>query len=107
MPQIIQLRPVASQIINVLLNQQQTTLNVYQKLTNVFVDVYSNNALIIAGVVALNANVIVRNTYLGYLGDFAFYDTFGTVTDPQYTGLGTQYILAYFLPAELTSARVQ
>jgi len=107
MPQVIPIQAVPSQVINVVLNQQQTTLNVYQRGSNMFVDVYSNNVLIIGGVVALNANVIVRNTYLGYLGDFAFYDTYGTGTDPQYAGLGTQYILVYYLSSELTKAYVQ
>lgn len=107
MPQVVPVQAVPSQVVNVVLNQQQTTLNIYQRGTNVFVDVYSNNALIIGGVVALNANVIVRNAYLGYLGDFAFYDTYGTATDPQYAGLGSQYILVYYLPSELSTAYVQ
>ena len=98
---IVPLQPLPSQTVNALLNNQATTLNVYQKnALGLYVDVLLNNALIIGGVIALNLNVIIRNAYLGYVGDFAFIDTQGA-TDPVYTGLGSRYVLGYFAPSEL------
>ena len=47
-----------------------------------------------------NLNVIVRDAYLGFIGDLAFYDTQGD-TAPVYTGLGSRYVLEYFAPSEL------
>jgi hypothetical protein len=39
----------------------------------------------------------VRDEYLGFIGDLAFFDTQG-MTDPDWTGLGSRYILGYFFP---------
>ena len=100
MPQVIPLQAVASQIVNVTLNSQVSQIAVRQCSTGIFVTVYVNNALIIGGVIAENLNAIVRSAYLGFIGDLAFYDTQGT-TDPVYTGLGSRYVLEYFLPSEL------
>lgn len=100
MPLLIPMQATASQTINSLINNQATTLNVYQKSTGLFMDVLLNNALVIGGVICENLNVIVRNSYLGYSGDFAWFDTQG-LTDPVYTGIGTRYFLWYFAPSEL------
>lgn len=99
--QIIPLQPVPSQTVSVALNNQACTINVYTLSTGLYCDLYVNNSLIIGGVVCENNNVIVRDAYLGFVGDIAFEDTQGS-TDPVYTGLGTRYVLAYFLPSELT-----
>lgn len=105
MPLIVPLQPVASQVVNVVLNGQQTTLRVYQAGVPLYMDVSVNDALIIGGVVCEQNNEIVRDAYLGFIGDFAFFDTqpdpsLGPL-DPQPSGLGTRWILAYFFPSEL------
>ena len=100
MPVMIPLQPVASQSVTVLLNQQACLVNVYQKSTGMFTDLYVNNALIIGGVICQNLNVIVRDVYLGFSGDIVFYDSQGA-SDPYYTGLGSRWFLWYFLPSEL------
>ena len=55
---------------------------VYENVNPVFIDLYANGALIIGGVLALNDNLIVRNTYLGFVGDLAVIDTSGAEGDP-------------------------
>ena len=100
MPLLVPLKAVPSQIVNPLINSQATTLNVYQKATGLYMDVLLNNALIIGGVVCENLNVIIRDAYLGYSGDFAWFDTQG-FTDPVSSGIGTRYFLWYFAPSEL------
>ena len=65
-----------------------------------FCDLLVNDTLIIGGVICENANVIVRDAYLGFVGDIAFFDTQGT-SDPSYTGLGSRWILVYLAPADL------
>ncbi len=105
MPQIIPLNAAANQVTSVTLNQQQTTLRLFTGPMGLFIDVSVNGSLIIAGVLCLQANVIVRDAYLGFSGDLAFYDTqpdaiYGA-QDPQYPGLGARWILVYFLPSEL------
>lgn len=91
---IVPLAAVPSQTVTVRLGDQPCALHVYQKSTGVFVDVYVNSALIIGGVAARNGARIVRDAYLGFVGDLAFVDTQGT-SDPQYAGLGSRWILAY------------
>jgi hypothetical protein len=100
---IVPLQPIASQTIQTTLSGQNVQLNVYQKSTGLFIDVYSNNDLVIGGVVCNNQNLIVRDTYFGFAGDFAFVDNLGS-TDPYYTGLGSQYSLTYLEPSDLADA---
>ena len=96
---IIPTQPLPAQTLQVSLSGQAVQLNIYQKSTGLFMDVYSNTVLVIAGVICQNLNLIVRSTYLGFLGDFFFIDTLGA-TDPVYTGLGDQYQLAYLEPSD-------
>lgn len=98
--QQVPLQALPNQTVNVQLNGQSCTLNVYQKSTGLFMDVLVNDVLIIGGVICQNLNRIVRSRYLGFIGDFAFIDTQGTL-DPYYQGIGTRYFLLYLLPTEL------
>jgi hypothetical protein len=44
--------------------------------------------------------VLINRQYLGFVGDFMFVDTQG-VLDPQYTGLGTRWVLVYLEASDL------
>ena len=99
--QLVPLQAIPSQTVTVQLNGQSCTLNVYQKSTGMFMDVLVNDVLIIGGVICENLNRIVRSLYLGFIGDFAFVDTQGSL-DPYYAGLGIRYFLIYFLATELS-----
>lgn len=115
-PQIVPLAPVASQTLRITLQNQPFTLAVYardiqvpdwqpgQIVTNppnfvsiepLFMDVSVNDSLVLGGVLCRNQNLIIRNGYFGVLGDFAFVDTQGS-DDPQYTGLGSRFLLVYW-----------
>lgn len=98
--QTVPLQAVPNQTLQVQLGTQACSLNIYQQAYGLYVDLYVNNVLIIAGVIAENLNRIVRSVYLGFVGDFAFVDTQGS-TDPVYTGLGDRYQLLYLEPADL------
>jgi hypothetical protein len=97
---IIPLKAVPSQFVTVQLGGQNCQINVYQRFYGVFVDLYIDNAIVIAGVPAKNLCLIVRSAYLGFSGDIAFVDTQGS-TDPVYTGIGTRYLLTYWAASEL------
>ena len=101
--QFVPLKAVPSQAVLATLNGQDCQISVYQKVYGLFIDVYVSNVLVIAGVLGLNQNKIVRSAYLGFLGELAFIDTQGT-SDPDYTGLGGRFQLAYFTPAEVAGA---
>ena len=98
--QIIPLQPLPAQVLNVQLDGQPTTLGIYQKSTGLYINVQVNNAEIIGLVIGEDRNRIVRNAYLGFVGDLAFIDTQGTA-DPVYTGLGSRFVLAYIELADL------
>lgn len=87
-----------AQLITITLNQQHCDLVIYTKSINipiedpgtistdpptyenanpVFMDLYVNNISIVGGVLCLNRTKIVRDTYLGFIGDLAFIDTQG------------------------------
>ena len=66
-----------------------------QIVPRVYVDIYVNNALLLSGVPALNAQPMILGTYLGFPGELVFIDTQGKV-DPVYTGLGSRWLF-YFL----------
>ena len=97
---VIPTTAVPNQTLSVALGGQNCTINIYAKSTGLYTDVYVSNSLIIGGVICLNANLIVRDLYLGFIGDLAFFDVQGS-DDPTYTGLGTQFILVYFAPTDL------
>jgi len=70
-------------------------------LYGLFIDVFVNNQLIIGGVICENLNRIVRDSYLGFIGDLIFYDTTKGGNDPDYTGLGSRYLLVYLEQSDL------
>ena len=98
--QLVPLNTLPNQTVAIQLNGQSCTLNVYQKSTGLFMDVLVNDVLIIGGVLCENLNRIVRSAYLGFIGDFAFVDTQGSL-DPYYASIGTRFYLMYFTGAEL------
>lgn len=95
--QIVNIAPQPNQTFTVTLNQQYCTINLQQKNTGMFIDLYVDNSPILTGQICRDRVKIVREAYLGFIGDLAFMDTEGT-NDPYYTGLGTRYILMYLEP---------
>lgn len=92
---IVPLVAKPSQVLVTLLNEQTTTLRVYQKFYGLYIDVLVNDFLIVGGVVGRDRNRIVRSDYLQFDGDFAFFDTQGR-KDPSWEDLGNRWQLAYF-----------
>lgn len=103
----IPLQAEPSQIVNVVLANQPCTIDVYQKDTGLFLDLYVNSGLIIGGVACRYWTRMVRNIYLGFAGDLAWLDTQGVPgsqvnppLDPTYDGIGSRYFLMYLTAAE-------
>lgn len=91
---VVPLNALPAQSITPLLGNQPCKINIYQRLTGLFVDLYVNDAQVVTGVLALNMVKVVREAYRGFTGDIYFYDTQG-VSDPTYDGLGERYVLLY------------
>lgn len=105
--QIIPISDTFSQTLSVTLAGQNCRINLYQKSTGLFCDLYVSDVAIVTGVICQNLNRIVRSLYLGFIGDLCFFDTQGSVTvpstglDPSSPGLGTRYLLCYLSTVDL------
>ena len=112
---IIPTAAVPNQTLTVALGGQACSINIYQTINTtglllaggtittpgLFLDLYVAGALIIGGAVCETVNRIVRDLYLGFIGDLTWLNNVGDGTDPYYTGLGTTYSLAYLSPSDL------
>ncbi len=96
----IPLTAVPNQTLKATLNGQYCTLNIYTLSTGLYLDLLVNGSPIVQGVLCLNKVLIVRELYLGFIGDLVFADTQGE-SDPDYTGLGSRFVLMYVYPSEL------
>lgn len=99
----IPLQPFPNQSINVNLAGQNSTIDLYQREDALYCNLFVNGALIIGGVICENLNRIVRDLYLGFVGDIGFFDTQG-VSNPDYAGLGTRFLLIYLEASDLDGA---
>lgn len=90
----IPLATVPSQTLTVTLGGQLCQISIYQKTTGVFLDMTANNVSIATAALCLDRVKIIRRPYRGFSGDLAFIDTQG-VSDPDYTGFGDRFVLAY------------
>ena len=99
---VIPLQAVPSQTELVALGGQNCQVNVYQKWTGLFLDLYVSNAIVLAGVLGRDRRLRVMNAYLGFEGDLMWLDNQGT-SDPAYTGLapGGRFSLIYLAPADV------
>lgn len=102
MPQTVPLQPVPSQTLQIVLANQNCTINVYQSPAALFMDLLVNDSPVREGIIAQNLNRIVREAYLGFLGDFYFEDTQGS-DEPTFTGLGSRFQLVYLTAADLAA----
>lgn len=89
-----------SQTLTVPLSGQSARLNIYQLSTGMFMDVLVNDVAIISGVICRNNVRIVQSRYLGFIGDLVWLDMQGG-DDPNWTALGTRFILVYLEAADL------
>lgn len=100
--QTIQAQAVPNQQMQCQLGTQSVTLIIAQTTYGLFMTVEVAGETIIAGVICENLNRIVRDAYLGFSGDFVWYDTQGA-DDPIYTGIGTRFALIYLSPSDLAA----
>ena len=91
---IVPIQSLASQNLNTIINGQLICIDLYQRSTGLFMDVWLKNQRVVAGAICQNANPILHAPYLGLGGDFFFLDLQGN-SDPTYDALGSRYILIY------------
>jgi hypothetical protein len=101
--QLVPVLAVPSQTLTITLGGQACTIAIYQKSTGLFLDLAVSNTPIISGVLCLHTVLIVRDAYLGFIGDLAFLDQ-QAADDPVYTGLGSRWVLGYMQPWQFIAA---
>lgn len=89
-----------SQVVSVILANQNCQISLYQKSTGFFFDLLVNDRQVVTTRLVRNAVPLVRQRYLGFVGDLFIMDMQGN-QDPEYTGLGTRYLLYYLEATDL------
>jgi hypothetical protein len=98
----IPIKATPNQRLKCVLGGQYCTIRLYTLSTGLYLDLLVNNAPIIQGQLCINDVILIREEYLGFIGDLIFNDTQGA-SDPDYTGLGSRYRLLYLTPAEVAA----
>ncbi len=91
---VIPLQPVAAQNLSILLGGQNCQISIAQKGDFLYLSLAVNNTSIVSSMICRDRVRLVRYAYTGFSGNLVFIDTVGT-SDPEYTGLGSRYELAY------------
>lgn len=96
----IPLSRVPSQTLSITLAGQACQIALRQNDANMYFDLTVNGSPVVTGRIARNKQRLLLDAqYYGFLGDFSFFDLQAD-TDPQYTGLDTQYVLYYLEAAD-------
>lgn len=90
----IPLSPTSSQTITTALSGQPVKLWVRQLSTGLYLDAWLDQKPLVMGAICFTRTPIIRNPASPLPGDFVFLDTQGN-EDPDYTGLGDRWVLAY------------
>lgn len=98
----IPVQPIPNQKLSISLGAQSCTINLYQQAYGMYLDLYIGTNPIVTGIICLNYNLIVRNSYFGFLGDLFIGDSQGS-SDPVYTGLSTRWFLVYLSASDVAS----
>ena len=103
---LIDISDTYNQTFTTIVANQSCSINLYQKSTGFYFDLFLNNTLLVGGVLCENYNPLVRDAYFGFIGDFMFWDTHG-ISDPSSPGLGTRYQFWYIEASDLSQAFFQ
>jgi hypothetical protein len=93
---IVPLSPVPAQTLSIALGDQPCRIDVYQKSTGLYLNLYVADRPVVLGVLCRDRNVLVVDSYHGFTGDLSFYDTQG-LSDPYYDALGSRWQLLWLL----------
>ena len=95
----IPLSPIPSQTLRIILDQQNCTIKLYQRLGRVYCDLFINDIPQWQGVVCLNKVNMNRLPYVGFKGALFFIDNEGG-QEPEYSGFNSRYTLLYLAQSE-------
>lgn len=93
--QQIALQALPVQTLSTTLGSQACQINVYQKDSGLFLDLAVNGQPLLTGQPCLDLVRIVRDQYIGFVGDLGFADLTLSGQDPSYQGLASRFALFY------------
>lgn len=91
---VIPLSQVPAQTIPVQLGDQACVITLYHKRTGLYLDLSVRDKPIVTGVLCRDRVWLVRNAYLGFVGDLALIDLQGRA-DPDWGALGSRFVLVW------------
>jgi len=94
---VIPVRQKPSQTLSVMLGGQNCKINLYQKTTGMYVDLFVNNVAVFTTKLGRDRLSMTGKQYHGFVGDLYFKDLRGAA-DPHYSELGKRFILGYAVP---------
>jgi hypothetical protein len=101
---LVPLAAVPTQTLSIVLGNQNCEITLQLFGNSLYFSLVADGAPIVATRIARNKiRFLLDAIYKGFAGDFVFVDTQGD-TDPQYTGLGTRYLLVYMTESEVNAA---
>lgn len=93
--------PSASQTMSVVVGGQACEIALRQNGANIYFDLRANGEYIVRTRIVRNKQLLLLDAkYRKFNGDFIFIDTLGD-TQPEYSGLGTRYLLYYVAPIDI------
>lgn len=98
--QVIPLQPLPNQTLQVQLGSQACTIDVVQTAYALFLSLSVGGQPIVSSQICENLVLMVREAYLGFVGDLVFVDGQGA-SDPAYTGLGGRFQLLWLEPGDI------
>lgn len=103
---IVPTQPVANQTLVCELGNQRCRITIYQRYEYnpepspiLYLDLLVNDAPILVGQICRDRTRLIRDAYLGFVGDIAFFDNQG-IADPLGVGLGSRWFLLYLEAGE-------
>lgn len=88
-------QPLPIQTFQATLGAQNCQITLQQMSTGIYVSLSISGNPIISGKRAVDRVNLVRQAYLGFAGWLYFVDSSGAGGNPNYTGLGSRYLLIY------------
>lgn len=97
---VIPLQPVYAQTLTAVLGGQTCLITIRQRTTGMFMDLTVNGAVLFTTEIIRPMTLLVRQPSFNFIGDLVMVDTQGD-DDPEWSGLGTRWILMYYSPDDL------
>ena len=97
--QNIPLSPIPAQTFQIVLDDQQCHITLYQRGRRMYLDLEADNETVCQGAICQNRASIVPFPTLNFSGSLHFWDTLGD-EPPQYEQLGTRFLLLYVADGE-------